>query len=99
MSASPEPEAGPSRRLPNILITGTPGTGKTTHAALLAEEYVPVVQGRDESGARLRHLGVGDFVKEKGCHEGWDDEWESWTVDEDKVRRRSLPGRSFTSTD
>jgi adenylate kinase len=26
-----------SRTLPNLIITGTPGTGKTTHCELLAE--------------------------------------------------------------
>lgn len=28
---------------------------------------------------------MGDFVKEKGCHSGWNDEWECYDVDEDKV--------------
>ena len=61
---------------PVIIITGTPGTGKTTHAQLLAEE----------SPVPLKHLNVGDFVKEKGLYESYDDEWQSYTVDEDKVR-------------
>ena len=65
-----------SRQLPTVLITGTPGTGKTTHAQLLAEE----------SPVPLKHLNVGDFVKEKGLYESYDDEWQSYTVDEDKVR-------------
>jgi broad-specificity NMP kinase len=24
-------------------------------------------------------------VKEKGFHEGWDEEWQSWIVDEDRL--------------
>lgn len=24
-------------------------------------------------------------MKEKGFHEGWDEEWQSWTVDEDRL--------------
>lgn len=64
-----------ARTLPNIIITGTPGTGKTTHCEDLAEK-VP----------ELRHLSVNQVVKDKSCHEGWDDEYQSWIVDEDKVR-------------
>lgn len=64
-----------SRESPVIIITGTPGTGKSTHAHLLSEE----------SPIPLRHINVGDWVKEKQLHEGYDEEWQSYTVDEDKV--------------
>ncbi|KAF7966945.1 hypothetical protein HWV62_36362 [Athelia sp. TMB] len=60
---------------PVIIITGTPGTGKSTHAALLAEE----------SPIPLQHINVGDWVKERQLHEGYDPEWQSYTVDEDKL--------------
>ncbi|KAA1479344.1 P-loop containing nucleoside triphosphate hydrolase protein [Dentipellis sp. KUC8613] len=70
MSAEP-----PTRKSPIIVITGTPGTGKSTHAALLAEE----------SPVPLQHINVGEWVKERGLHEGYDEEWQSYTVDEDKV--------------
>lgn len=66
-----------SRPLPNIIITGTPGTGKTTHCELLAEKC-----------PELKHLSVNQVVKDRECHEGWDDEYQSWIVDEDKVRYR-----------
>lgn len=64
-----------SRSSPVIIITGTPGTGKSTHAQLLAEE----------SPVPLRHVNVGELVKEKDLHEGYDEEWQSYTVDEDKL--------------
>ncbi|KAI0064880.1 P-loop containing nucleoside triphosphate hydrolase protein [Artomyces pyxidatus] len=64
-----------SRKSPVIVITGTPGTGKSTHAQLLAEE----------SPIPLKHINVGDLVKEKGLHDGFDEEWQSYSVDEDKV--------------
>ena len=63
------------RSRPNIIITGTPGVGKTSHCELLAEK------------TGLRHLSVNDVVKTKECHEGWDEQYHSWIVDEDKVRR------------
>ncbi|TPX15147.1 uncharacterized protein E0L32_004705 [Thyridium curvatum] len=62
-----------SRKLPNIIVTGTPGVGKTTHCEALAQR------------TGLRHLSVNQVVKDKGCHEGYDDEYQSWIVDEDKL--------------
>jgi adenylate kinase len=64
-----------ARKFPVILLTGTPGSGKSTHAQLLAAT----------SSIPLKHLNVGELVKEHGLHEGWDEEWKSWTVDEDRV--------------
>lgn len=66
------------RSAPNIIITGTPGVGKTTHSEILAER------------TGLRHVSVNQIVKDKECHEGWDDEYQSWIVDEDKVRRQHI---------
>jgi adenylate kinase len=62
-----------TRTEPNIVITGTPGVGKTTHCEVLAER------------TGLRHLSINQIVKDKEAHEGWDDEFQSWVVDEDKV--------------
>lgn len=63
------------RTSPIIVITGTPGTGKTTHAELLAVD----------SPVPLRHINVSELVKEKALHDGFDEEWQSYVVDEDKV--------------
>ena len=64
-----------SRHSPVIVITGTPGTGKSTHAHLLSEE----------SPIPFRHINVGEWVKERLLHDGYDEEWQSYIVDEDKV--------------
>lgn len=61
------------RTNPNIVITGTPGVGKTTHAEQLAQ------------ATGLKHLSVNQIVKDEGFHEGKDEETGSWIVDEDKV--------------
>ena len=62
-----------SRRQPNIIITGTPGVGKTSHCDVLA------------ANTGLKHLSINQIVKDRGCHDGWDKEYKSWIVDEDKV--------------
>ncbi|KFZ07682.1 hypothetical protein V502_09828 [Pseudogymnoascus sp. VKM F-4520 (FW-2644)] len=61
------------RAKPNIIITGTPGVGKTTHCETLA------------TSLGLTHLSINNIVKDKGCHDGWDEEYQSWIVDEDKL--------------
>ncbi|KAG8885052.1 factor activating pos9, partial [Tulasnella sp. 403] len=63
-----------ARRRPNIVITGTPGAGKTTHAQHLV----------DSSPIPLKHINVGEWVKEKKLFETFDQEWDTYIVDEDK---------------
>ena len=62
-----------ARAAPNVLVTGTPGTGKTTLC-----EQVAAATG-------LRHVNIGDLVKEQQLHNGWDDEYECLVIDEDKA--------------
>ena len=64
-----------TRQSPVIIITGTPGTGKSTHAQMLV----------NESAIPLTHINVGEFVKEKGFYESYDSDWQSYTVDEDQA--------------
>ncbi|KZV47198.1 Adenylate kinase isoenzyme [Dorcoceras hygrometricum] len=64
---------GKKREKPNILITGTPGTGKTTTSAALAEAI------------NFRHIDIGDLVKEKNLHDGWDDQFDCYVINEDLV--------------
>ncbi len=68
------------RQSPVIIITGTPGTGKSTHAQLLA----------NESPVPLQHINISDWVKEKGLYEDYDPEWQTYNVDEDKVRQSAF---------
>ncbi|KAI4305847.1 hypothetical protein L6164_029186 [Bauhinia variegata] len=66
-------EDSSKRKRPNILVTGTPGTGKTTTSAALAE------------ATRFRHINIGELVKEKNLHEGWDDDLDCYIINEDLV--------------
>jgi broad-specificity NMP kinase len=65
-----------SRSLPNILITGTPGTGKTTTAQQVAE------------ATGLKHLQVGTLVKDRNLHDGYDAKYDTYILNEDKVLRK-----------
>jgi adenylate kinase len=49
------------------------GTGKTTTAEQVAR------------AVGFTHVNVGEWVKEKGLHSGWDEEHQCYTLDEDKV--------------
>lgn len=64
------------RTRPNIIVTGTPGVGKTTHCEQLAKS------------TGLQHLLINDIVKQHTCHDGWDEVHQSYIVDEDKVGAR-----------
>ena len=61
------------RRRPNILVTGTPGVGKTATASVIAEE----------SG--MRHFNIADIIQQHQCYDGRDEELESYYLDEDKL--------------
>ena len=72
-SPPPAPYGTMSRTRPNILITGTPKTGKTTTSELVA------------IANDMEHINVGDIVKEKHCYTGRDEEFDAFLLDEDKV--------------
>ncbi|KAK9559092.1 factor activating pos9 [Aspergillus fumigatus] len=61
------------RKSPNVIITGTPGVGKTVHCEKLAQEV------------GLRHLSINQVAKDRGCFESYDQDLETWIVDEDKA--------------
>lgn len=62
-----------TRTSPNIIVTGTPGVGKTSHAEMLAEK------------TGLKHLSINKVAEENDCYDGRDEELQTWIVDEDKV--------------
>ncbi|KAE8382137.1 DUF1671-domain-containing protein [Aspergillus bertholletiae] len=61
------------RTSPNVIITGTPGVGKTVHCEQLAQD------------TGLRHLSINQVAKDRDCFEAYDEELETWVVDEDKL--------------
>lgn len=65
------------RRRPNILITGTPGTGKSVTAEEVARK------------TGLNHIDVGEVARKYDCYEYWDAQYECYILDEDKVMYRN----------
>lgn len=74
---------------PNIVITGTPGTGKTSHASLLASSWPTDSSSNatasSSSSSLLRHINVGDLCKAQSFTTSFDEDWQSYEVDEDKL--------------
>jgi len=71
------PAGAPAQTLAKIIIvTGTPGVGKTVLGKLLAQE------------AGYRFLSLGDLVKMEGLHKGFDRQVGSYVVDERALERR-----------
>lgn len=66
-------EAAPAqaRRRPNILITGTPGTGKTCTSELVKEM------------TGFKYVNVGEVIRTHEFHAGKDPEFDSFILDED----------------
>lgn len=62
-----------SRSKPNVLITGTPGTGKSVTATEVAHK----------TGAH--QVNIGDVAKVNNFYLEWDQQFQCHVLDEDKV--------------
>ena len=71
------PAGAPELNLPKIIIvTGTPGVGKTVVARLLAKKMGFILSS------------LGDLVRKERLHKGFDRKAGSYLIDEGSVRRR-----------
>jgi adenylate kinase len=70
--------------LKNILICGTPGTGKSTLAKLVLEK---VNNNNNNNNKRIcyEYVNVGDVCKAKKFYHSFDERLNSFVIDEDKI--------------
>jgi broad-specificity NMP kinase len=84
----------PKMVLPNILVTGTPGTGKTSLCEALSERLGMINLHicsifrliTDSRITGFQHINIGALVKEKGLHSGFDPVHNAFLINEDLVR-------------
>lgn len=63
----------PQKKLPNILICGTPGCGKTQHCERLKEKL------------NFKFYNVSEVVKANKFYERFDEEFDTYIIDEDPL--------------
>lgn len=81
-----------SSKLPNIIITGTPGVGKST----LCEELVEIINKDFEEKFRIDgkeqlkmiHLNLSNIIKNERLYEEYDDELDASIFSEELVNQK-----------
>lgn len=75
-----------SRKYPNIIITGTPGVGKSTTAEQLIELTKPGSSSIDAANPiKLKHVSINKIAKEHDLYESYDEELQTHVVAEEKL--------------
>ena len=71
----PPPPPHKMNALPNILVAGTPGTGKTSLCKMLVE-----------TETKLRHVDLSQLVqREPSLRDGFDEQSQSWFLNDDAI--------------
>ena len=73
------------KKLPNILITGTPGVGKTSFSVLLQEKL------KELKGLDFKNINIGKLVNEKKLYKNWNKEFDVPEFDDDMVNDELEP--------
>ena len=71
----------------NILICGTPGTGKSTVAKLVLEKANANAAAKNdtERQQKYEYINVGDIAKAEKFYDSFDEKLNSYVIDEDKI--------------
>lgn len=71
---------GTNTNLPNIIVTGTPGVGKTSLSILLADKLNEKFQTD-----KFIHVNVGKIIHEQKLYTNWNEEFDVPEFDDEKV--------------
>ena len=72
-------------KLPNILLTGTPGVGKTSFAVLLQEKL------KELKGLNFKNINIGKLVNEKKLYKNWNKEFNVPEFDDEMINKELEP--------
>jgi len=71
-------------KLPNILVTGTPGVGKTSFSILLTDQLNELLNNSNSTiTKRFNYLNVGQLILDKKLYTEWNQEYNVPEFDED----------------
>jgi adenylate kinase len=73
--------------LPNLIVTGTPGVGKTSLAMLLVEHLNEHINNDN----KYKYVDIGKLIKEKNLYTDWNKEYDVPEFDEDKILEEIAP--------
>ena len=71
------------KKLPNILITGTPGVGKTSFSMLLTDKLNELLH--QNSNLQFTNVNIGKLITEKKLYKDWNKEFDVPEFDDDMV--------------
>ncbi|RCK60706.1 Adenylate kinase isoenzyme 6 HBR1 [Candida viswanathii] len=71
------------RQTPNIIITGTPGCGKSSHSQSLVSQLNQ--DFAKDTTISFKHFNISEVAKERDCIESYDAKLDTSVVDEDKL--------------
>lgn len=73
------------QKLINIVVTGTPGVGKTSFSALLADRLNDYLLQNQQSNYHFTCYNLGKLINEKHLYKDWNKEFDVPEFDEDMV--------------
>ena len=74
-----------NRKYPNILISGTPGVGKTSFTTLLQSRI------SDEKNYQMKNINLGEIVNEKKLYKNWNKEFNVLEFDDEMINKELEP--------
>ncbi|EAN32485.1 AAA domain protein [Theileria parva strain Muguga] len=75
------------RRIPNVLVVGTPGCGKSTLCESVLKRLDEFFSSDPSESRHVTHLDIAKLIKEKRLFNEWDDEMDCSVYDEELLEK------------